>query len=47
MSVNEVLILTYQAYHKTVPQYIRDLIIPYSNARNLKSNDKPLIKLCH
>ena len=31
-------ILTYQASHKTAPQYLCDLIMSYSNARNLISS---------
>ena len=43
----KILILTYQAYHKTAPQYLCDLITPYSNARNLRSNNMLLIAPCH
>ena len=45
--LNEVLIPTYmyQAYYKTAPQYLCDLIIPYSNAGELRSNTK-LVKPC-
>ena len=42
-----ILILTYQAYHKTAPQSLCDLIIPYSNARNLTSDNMLLIAPCH
>ena len=40
----KILILTYQAYHKTAPQYLCALIMPYSNARNLRSDN---MSLCH
>ena len=43
----KILILTYQAYHKTSPQYLCDLIIPHSNARNLRSDNMLLIAPCH
>ena len=43
----KILILTYQAYHKTVPQYLCDLIMPYSNARCLRSDNMSLIAPCH
>ena len=43
----KILILTYQAYHKTAPQYLCDLIMPYSNARNLRSDNMLLIAPCH
>ena len=43
----KILILKYQAYHKTAPQYLCDLIIPYSNARNLRSDNMLLIAPCH
>ena len=43
----KILILTYQTYHKTSPQYFCDLIIPYSNARNLRSDNMLLIAPCH
>ena len=43
----KILILTYQAYHKTAPQYLCDLIMPYSNARNLRSDNMSLIAPCH
>ena len=33
----KILILTYQAYHGTAPQYLCDLIVPYANTCNLKS----------
>ena len=39
-------ILTYQAYHRTVPSYLCDLIVPYVNTRSLRSNNKCLIKPC-
>ena len=37
----------YQAYHKTAPQYLCDLIMLYSNARNLRSDNMLLIAPCH
>ena len=43
----KILILTYQAYHKTTPQYLCDLIMPYSNARCLRSDNMSLIAPCH
>ena len=43
----KILILTYQAYHRTAPQYLCDLIMPYSNARNLRSDNMLLIAQCH
>ena len=43
----KILILTYQTYHRTAPQYLCDLIIPYSNARNLRSDSMLLIAPCH
>ena len=43
----KVLILTYQAYHKTAPDYLFDLIIPYSNSSNLRSNNQLLLAPCH
>ena len=39
-------ILTYQAYHRTAPSYLCDLIVPYVNTRSLRSNNKCLIKPC-
>ena len=36
----KILILTYQAYHKTAPDYSGDLIIPYSYSCNLRSNNQ-------
>ena len=38
----KVLILTYQASHKTAPSYLCDLITPYSNSCNLRSNNQLL-----
>ena len=46
-STFNILILTYQAYHGTAPQYLCDLIIPYTNTCNLRSNNKLLIAPCH
>ena len=43
----KILIITYQAYHKTAPQYLCDLIMQYSNARNLRSDNMLLIAPCH
>ena len=43
----KILTLTYQAYHKTAPQYLCDLIMPYSNARSLRSDNMSLIAPCH
>ena len=43
----KILILTYQAFHKIAPQYLCDLIIPYSNACNLRSDNMILIAPCH
>ena len=42
-----VYILTYQTYHKLASLYLCDLIIPYSNARNLRSDNMLLIAPCH
>ena len=42
----KVLILTYQAYHKTTPSYLCDLITPYSNSCNLRSNNQLLLASC-
>ena len=39
----KILILTYQAYHGTAPQYLCELIVPYVNTCNLRSNNKLLI----
>ena len=39
----KICIVTYQAYHRTAPSYLCDLIIPYVNTRSLRSNDKCLI----
>ena len=38
----KILLLTYQAYHNTAPDYLCELITPYCSARNLRSNDIPL-----
>ena len=43
----KILNLTCQAYHKTAPQYLCDLIMPYSIARNLRSDNMLLIAPCH
>ena len=42
----KVLISTYQAYHKTAPSYLCDLITPYSNSCNLRSNNQLLQAPC-
>ena len=42
----KILILTYQAYHNTAPSYLCDMIVPYLNARNLRSDHKLLITPC-
>ena len=42
----KVLILTHQAYHKTAPSYLCDLITPYSNSCNLRSNNQLLLASC-
>ena len=42
----KILILTYQAYHKTAPSYLCDLITPYSNSCNLRSNNQLLLAPC-
>ena len=42
----KVLILTYQAYHKTAPSYLCDLITLYSNSCNLRSNNQLLLASC-
>ena len=41
----KLLILTYQAYHKTAPQYLCNLIMPYSNAHNWRSDNMLLMVL--
>ena len=43
----KILLLTYQAYHNTAPDYLCELITPYCNARNLRSNDMMLVRPCH
>ena len=43
----KILILTYQAYHGTAPQYLCDLIVPYANTCNLRFNNKLLNAPCH
>ena len=42
----KICILTYQAYHRTAPSYLCDLIVPYVNTRSLRSIDKCLIEPC-
>ena len=42
----KICILTYQAYHRTAPSYLCDLIVPYVNTRFLRSNDKCFIIPC-
>ena len=39
----KILLLTYQAYHNTSPDYLCELITPYCSARNLRSNDMMLV----
>ena len=39
----KICILTYQAFHRTAPSYICDLIVQYVNTRSLRSNDECLI----
>ena len=34
----KILILTYQAYHETAPQYLCDLIVPYANTSFISNN---------
>ena len=41
------ILLTYQAYHNTTPDYLCELITPYCSARNLRSNDMMLVRPCH
>ena len=36
-------IRTYEAYYRTAPSYLCDLIVPYVNTQALRSNDKCLI----
>ena len=43
----KILLLTYQAYHNTAPDYLCELITPYCSARNLRSNDMMLVRPCH
>ena len=42
----KILILAYQAYHGTAPQYLCDFIVKI-NTCNLRSNNKLLIAPCH
>ena len=42
----KICILTYQAYHRTAPSYLCDLIVPYVNTRSLRSHDKCVIEPC-
>ena len=39
-------LLNLSAYHETVPKYLCDLIIPYSNSCNLKCNNQLLLAPC-
>ena len=39
----KICILTYQAFHRTAPSYLCDLIVQYVNTRSLRSNDECLI----
>ena len=43
----KILLLTYQAYHNTAPDYLCELITPYCSARNLRSNDMMIVRPCH
>ena len=43
----KILILMYQAYHGTAPHYLCDLVVPYANTCNLRSNNELLIAPCH
>ena len=43
----KILLLTYQAYHNTAPDYLCELITPYCSARNLRSKDMMLVLPCH
>ena len=43
----KILLLTYQAYHNTAPDYLCELITPYCSTCNLKSNDMMLGRPCH
>ena len=43
----KILLLTYQAYYNTAPDYLCELITPYCSARNLRSNDMMLVRPCH
>ena len=42
----KICILTYQAYHRTAPSYLCDLIVLYVNTQSLRYNDKCLIEPC-
>ena len=42
----KILLLTYQAYRNTAPDYLCEFITPYCSARNLRSNDM-LVRPCH
>ena len=37
--------LPYQALHDTMPQYIQDLLTPYSPSRQLRSSSENLLKI--
>ena len=39
----KILLLTYKALNGLAPQYIKDLLIPYSAARNLRSTNQNLL----
>ena len=43
----KILLLTYQVYHNTAPDYLCELITPYCIARNIRSNDMMLVRPCH
>ena len=40
----KILLLTYQVYHNTAPDYLCELITPYCSAPNLRSNDMMLVR---
>ena len=43
----KILLLTYQAYHNTAPDYLCELITTYCSERNLRSNDMMRVRPCH
>ena len=42
----KILLLRYQTYHNTAPEYLCELIINYCNTQNLRSNNKMLVMAC-